>query len=307
MPRAVPIPSGGMVTTLFALVSLSFRFRSRASLELELVALRHQVIVLRRHRPTDFGSFPPTGSCGCGFPECGRRSSKPWHSSNRRLWSSGIAEAFGFTGDGDHAPGRPKTSDEVRDLIRQMGLDNPLWGAPRVHGELLKLGIEVSQATVGRYLPRRPKAPSPTWRSFLRNHMTVIVAIHTFLVATAMFRMLYAVIVLDHHRRRVVHFGVTRNPTQVWLAWQITEAFPWDTAPRYLLRDRDTSYGLCFQNRVRAMGIEEVLTASVPHGKVHTSKELLAQSVARSSMRHTYVASCLVIIATITRAERICR
>jgi putative transposase len=239
--------------------------------------------------------------------KCGCRSSKPWYSSNRWLWSSGIARVFGFTGDGDHAPGRPKTSDEVRDLIRQMSLDNPLWGAPRVHNELLKLGIEVSQATVGRYLPRPPKAPSPTWRSFLRNHMTVIVAIHTFLVATATFRMLYAVIVLDHYRRRVVHFEVTRNLTQVWLAWQITDAFPWDTAPRYLLRDRGTSYGLCFQNRVRAMGIEEVLTASVPHGKVHTSKELLAQSVARSSMRRTYVASCLVIFATITRAERICR
>jgi transposase InsO family protein len=142
-----------------------------------------------------------------------------------------------------------------------MSLDNPFWGAPRVHGELLKLGIEVSQATVGRYLPRRPKTPSPTWRSFLRNHMTVIVAVDMFVVATATFRMLYAVIVLDHHRRRVIHFEVTRNPTQVWLARQITEAFPWDTAPRYLLRDRDTSYGLCFQNRVRAMGIQEVLTA----------------------------------------------
>jgi hypothetical protein len=104
-----------------------------------------------------------------------------------------------------------------RDLIRQMSLDSPLWGAPRVHGELLKFGIEVSQATVGRYLPRRPKAPSPTWRSFLRNHMAVIVAVDMFVVVTATFRMLYAVIVLDHHRRRVIHFEVTRNPTQVWL------------------------------------------------------------------------------------------
>jgi hypothetical protein len=93
--------------------------------------------------------------------------------------------------------GRPKTSDEIRDLIRQMSLDNPLWGAPRVHGELLKLGIEVSQATVGRYLPRRPKAPSPTWRSFLRNHMTVIVAVDMFVVATATFRMLYAWITIE--------------------------------------------------------------------------------------------------------------
>jgi hypothetical protein len=142
-----------------------------------------------------------------------------------------------------------------------MSRANPLWGAPRIHGELLKLGIELSQATVGRHLPRRPKAPSPTWRSFLRNHMTGIAAVDMFMVATATFKLLYAVIVLSHHRRRVIHFEVTQNPTQAWLARQITEAFPWDTAPRYLLRDRDTSYGIFFQNRVRAMGIEEVLTA----------------------------------------------
>ena len=106
-----------------------------------------------------------------------------------------------------------------------------------------------------------PEGSLPDLGQLLRNHMTVIAAVDMFVVATATFRMLYAVIVLDHHRRRVIHFEVTRNPTQVWLARQITEAFPWDTAPRYLLRDRDTSYGLCFQNRVRAMGIEEVLTA----------------------------------------------
>jgi len=158
-------------------------------------------------------------------------------------------------------PGRPKTSAEIRALIRQMSRANPLWGAPRIHGELLKLGIDVSQATVGRHLPRRPKAPSPTWRSFLRNHMTAIAAVDMFMVATVTFKLLYAVIVLSHHRRRVIHFEVTQNPTQAWLARQITEAFPWDTAPRYLLRDRDTSYGICFQNRARAMGIEEVLTS----------------------------------------------
>ena len=143
-------------------------------------------------------------------------------------------------------PGRPKTSAEIRALIRQMRRANPLWGAPRIHGELLKLGIEVSQASVGRYLPRRPKAPSPTWRSFLQNHMTAIAAVDMFMVATVTFKLLYAVIILSHHRRRVIHFEVTQNPTQAWLARQITEAFPWDIAPRYLLRGRDTSYGLCF-------------------------------------------------------------
>ena len=111
-------------------------------------------------------------------------------------------------------PGRPKMSTEIRDLIRQMSLANPLWGAPRIHGELLKLGVEVSQATVGRYLPWRPKVTSLTWRSFLHNHVTDIAAIDMFVVATATFRILYAPIVLGHDRRKVIHFEVTRNPTQ---------------------------------------------------------------------------------------------
>jgi putative transposase len=164
---------------------------------------------------------------------------------------------------GARRPGRPQIALEVRDLIRQMSTANPLWGAPRIHGELLKLGIEVSQATVGRSMPWRPKEPSPTWRSFPQNHITDIAAVDMFVVATATFGLLYAVIVLGHDRRRVIHFDVTQNPTQTWLARQITEAFPWDTEPRYLLRDRDTSYGIGFRDRVRAMNIEEVVTA--PH------------------------------------------
>jgi putative transposase len=142
-----------------------------------------------------------------------------------------------------------------------MSAANPLWGAPRIHGEFLKLGIDISQATVGRYLPRRPKTPSPTWRSFLHNHLADTAAIDMFTVATATFRILYTLIVLDHDRRRIIHFGVTENPTQVWLSHQITEAFPWDTAPRYLLRDRDASYGPVFRARVKGMGAEEVVTA----------------------------------------------
>jgi putative transposase len=259
----IAVRSDGMITILSALVSvLSFRFRSRASLELELVALRHQLIVLRRQRPRRLRFHCADRLLWvCLYRVWPRVLDalvlvKPatvvkWHRQGFRIywrWRS-------------RRSGRPKTSAEIRALIRQMSRANPLWGAPRIHGELLKLGIELSQATVGRHLPRRPKAPSPTWRSFLRNHMTAIAAVDMFMVATATFKLLYAVIVLSHHRRRVIHFEVTQNPTQAWLARQITEAFPWDTAPRYLLRDRDTSYGICFQNRVRAMGIEEVLTA----------------------------------------------
>jgi putative transposase len=148
-----------------------------------------------------------------------------------------------------------------RDGRRCVGLANPLWGASRIHGELLKLGIKISQVTVRRYMPWRPKAPSPTWRSFLHNHMHCLAAIDMFIVVTATFRLLYALIVLGHDRRKVIHFEVTENPNQDWLARQMTEAFPWDTAPRYLLRDRDASYGQDFRDRVEAMGIEEVVTA----------------------------------------------
>jgi putative transposase len=136
-----------------------------------------------------------------------------------------------------------------------------LWGAPRIHGELLKLGIEISQATVAKYMLRRRGRPSPTWRSFLRNQAAGIAAIDMFVVASASFRLLYVMILLAHDRRKIVRFDVTRHPTAGWLSRQLTEAFPWDTAPRYLLRDRDTSYGSEFCNRVEAMGIEEVIAA----------------------------------------------
>src|SRR6201997_4986788 len=187
-----------MVTILSAFVSLlSFRFRSRASLELELVALRHQLIVLRRQRPRRLLLLSADRLLWVWLYRVRPQILeslvliKPatvvkWHRKGFRIywrWRS-------------RCPGRPKTRDEMSNLFRKMSLDNPLWGAPRGHGELLKLGIDVSQATVGRYLPRRPKTPSPTWRSFLRNHMTGIVAVDMFVVATATFRMLYAVIVL---------------------------------------------------------------------------------------------------------------
>src|SRR5271163_1024032 len=140
-----------------------------------------------------------------------------------------------------------------------MSSANPLWGAPRIHGELLKLGIEVSQATVAKYMVRRRGAP--TWRSFLRNHAEGIAAIDMFVVASASFRLLYVMIILAHDRRKFVHTAATEHPTAAWLSRQVTEAFPWDTAPRYLLRDRDASYGSDFRSRVEAMGITEVITA----------------------------------------------
>jgi transposase InsO family protein len=142
-----------------------------------------------------------------------------------------------------------------------MALANPLWGAPRIHGELLKLGLDVSQRTVARLMPRRPKPPSQTWRTFLQNHLADLVSIDFFVVPTATFRVLYVFVVLLHHRRQVVHFNVTDSPSAAWTAQQIVEAFPDDSAPRFLLRDRDSIYGAEFRRRVKGMRIAEVLTA----------------------------------------------
>jgi putative transposase len=157
--------------------------------------------------------------------------------------------------------GRPTISPETRDLIRRLSQDNPLWGAPRVHGELQMLGIDVSQTTVAKYMIRHRKPPSQTWRTFLDNHVKELVSIDFFTVPTATFRILYVFLVLRHERRQVVHFNVTEYPTAQWTAQQIVEAFPFDTVPRYLLRDRDTIYGERFRRRVRSLGIEEVRTA----------------------------------------------
>jgi transposase InsO family protein len=158
-------------------------------------------------------------------------------------------------------PGRPPVSPEIRDLVRKMLEANPLWGAPRIHGELLKLGIEISERTVSNLIsPLRIKPPSQTWRTFLKNHMMSMVSIDFFMVPTATFRILFVLVILSHNRRQVVHFNVTSNPTAMRTAQQMVEAFPWDTAPRYLLRDRDSIYGSYFRTRLKNMGINEIMT-----------------------------------------------
>ncbi|HKF01982.1 MAG TPA: integrase core domain-containing protein, partial [Candidatus Sulfotelmatobacter sp.] len=157
--------------------------------------------------------------------------------------------------------GRPRVSKETRDLIRTMSRDNATWGAPRIHGELLKLGIKISQASVAKYMVRHPKPPSQTWRTFLANHVSQLVSIDFFTVHTIWFEILFVFVVLAHHRRRVVHFNVTTHPTAEWTAQQIVEAFPFDSSPKYLLRDRDRIYGLEFRKQIDAMGIKEVLSA----------------------------------------------
>src|ERR1700731_4521529 len=226
-----------MITILSTVISIfAFRFRRRASLELELIGLRHQVSVLRRQHPGRIRLFSTDRLLWVWlyrvWPQILNALVlvKPatviqWHRKGFRIywrWRSG-------------RPGRPKMNTEIRDLIRRVSLENPLWGAPRIHGELLKLGIEVSQATVGKYMVRRIGTPSPTWRTFLRNEAIGIAAIDMFVAVSASFRLLYVMLVLTHNRREIVRFDVTRHSTAAWLSQQVIEAFPWDTAPRFLL------------------------------------------------------------------------
>ena len=142
-----------------------------------------------------------------------------------------------------------------------MSRNNIGWGAPRIHGELKMLGIEISESTVAKYMIRHCNPPSQTWRTFLENHATELVSVDFFTVPTATFRILYVLVILHHERREIVHFNVTEHPTAQWTAQQLVEAFPFDSAPRYLLRDRDSIYGGRFRNRVKSLGIDEVLTA----------------------------------------------
>jgi transposase InsO family protein len=158
-------------------------------------------------------------------------------------------------------PGRPRVPKKVRALIRTLSRENPLWGAPRIHGELLKLGIDIGETSVSQYLVRDHKPPSQTWRTFLDNHVKSMVSVDFFTVPTIRFQFLYVFLVLAHDRRRILHFGVTAHPTAEWTAQQLREAFPWATAPRYLLRDRDRIFGEDFVQQVKAMGIQQVLSA----------------------------------------------
>ena len=158
-------------------------------------------------------------------------------------------------------PGRPQIWREIRDLVRQMCSENATWGVPRIHSEILLLGYDVSESTVANYMNRDRKPPSQTWRTFLDNHVPDIVAVDFFTVPTATFRILFTFVVLRHDRRRIVHFNVTAHPTAERTAQQIIEAFPGDSAPQFLIRDRDGICGLSFQTRVANMGIEEVPTA----------------------------------------------
>jgi putative transposase len=254
-----------MFNSLFALLRTFIAiFKDRRDLLLEILALRQQLIVFKRLHPrpqlrqTDRLFWMWLSKVWDGWRNA-LIIVKPetvlgWHRKGFSFFWTRLSQR--------KSVGRPAVNPQVRALIKQMAEANPLWGAPRIHGELLKLGIDVSERTVSRLMPKRDKSPSQTWRTFLDNHFKELVSIDFFTIPTVTFRVLFVLVVLSHDRRRVVHFNVTEHPTASWTAQQITEAFPEDTAPTYLLRDRDQIYGDNFRQRMRGIGIEEVITAA---------------------------------------------
>lgn len=264
--------------------------RTRGSLEAENIILRHQLNILRRSaarkpRLTNldrlvfvwlYRLFPVTLDAVTVIrPETIVR----WHRSGFRLYWRWRSRPRG---------GRPGVPAETRRLIRDISLANPLWGAPRIHGELLKLGIEIGQTTVAKYMARGHRPPSQSWKTFLRNHAAGIAGVDLFVVPTIGSRLLYVLIVLGHDRRELLSFGVTSHPTAAWIARQITEAFPWDGAPRYLIRDRDAVYGEVVRQRLRAMGIRDRPTA--PRSPWQNAyAERLIGSIRRECLDHMIV------------------
>jgi hypothetical protein len=185
-------------------------------------------------------------------------------------------------------PGRPSTEETITKLVAKMSAANALWGAPRIHGELRKLGIEISERTVSRLLRQRPTHPSQTWRTFFANHVTALVSMDFFTVQTVTGRVLFVLVLLAHERRRIVHFAITEHPTARWTAQQLIEAFPEDTAPRWLVRDRDSIYSETFRHRVAGMGIAEVVCA--PSSPWHNPyAERLIGSIRRECLDHVIV------------------
>jgi transposase InsO family protein len=240
-------------------------FKTQARLEAEIVLLRHQLNVLRQRVPSKprltvadrlrfvwlYRLFPSVlNAVTIVQPETVIR----WHRTGFRLYWRWKSRSQG---------GRPKVPVEIRQLIREMSLANRLWGAPRIHGELLKLGIEVAQSTVAKYMARSGRGREQTWKTFLHNHVSGIGAMDFLVVPTINFRLLFVLVILRHERRRLISLSVTAHPTAEWIARQITDAFPWDEAPDYMVRDRDKCYGHAVTKRLAAMGIRDHPIASI--------------------------------------------
>jgi putative transposase len=274
-----------LVALFFALRSI---VRSRVELQLENLALRHQIGVLQRSVRKR-----PTLSSGDRFFWVSLSSIwrdwrsmlvivKPetvvaWHrKAFRLLWTWKVRHG---------QTGRSVVPLEVRELIRTMCREISTWGAPRIHGELVKLGIDIGETSVSKYMLRCRRAPSQSWRTFLENHISQLVSVDFFTVPTLRFQVLYVFLVLAHDRRRVIHFNVTAHPTAEWTGQQLRNAFPYSQLPRYLLRDRDAIFGHNFREQVRDMGIEEVLsTPRSPWQRAYV--ERVIGSVRRECLDH---------------------
>jgi putative transposase len=265
--------------------------RVRTELALENLALRQQLAALRRStprprlRPTDRAFWLLLSEVWSRWADA-LIVVKPdtvvrWHRAGFRLFWRWKTRA--------RRPAEGDVSAEVKQLILQMATANKTWGAPRIHGDLLKLGFDIGERSVSRFMPPRPgKPPSQTWRTFLGNHLGSLAAIDFFTVPTATFRILFVFFILRHDRRRVVHFNLTEHPSARWTAQQIVEAFPDDTAPQYMIGDCDGNYGEPFRRRVDSMGIEQVLTASrSPWQNPHA--ERLVGAVRRECLDHVIV------------------
>jgi transposase InsO family protein len=237
--------------------------RSRATLEAEIWTLRQQINVLRRAVPKKFSFSAIDRMIFVGlyrlFPSvCDALAIvKPdtivrWHRAGFRFYWRWKSRRRG---------GRSIVPLEIRRLIREMSIANSLWGAPRIHGELLKLGIDIGQTSVAKYMAMRRGPPSQGWKTFLHNHADGIAAMDLFVVPTISFRLLYGLLIMGHGRRQILWFGVTAHPTAEWIANQITQACGWEQAPCYLIRDRDRAYGEIFIRRLRSMGIRDQPTS----------------------------------------------
>ena len=246
----------------FILMLVATSARSRLSLQAENAALRHQLSVYRKSgkRPrigqADRLLWSLTSRLWSGWRAAlffvQPRTAVVWQKKRFREYWRALSRLGG--------PGRPPISPDLRKLIGRMWKANPTWGSPRIVAELAKLGIEVAKSTVEKYRPRRDGPPSATWRTFLDQHLRDLVSIDFFIVPTVTCRVLFVFVILAHDRRRIVHFNVTEHPTAQWTAQQLVEAFPFDSAPRYLIRDRDSIYGQCVVRRIKSLGIEEVVT-----------------------------------------------
>src|SRR2546427_9159155 len=294
---------GAMITLLLHLLRLlPFLCGGHRQLALENLALRHQLAVYRRTKPgPKLRTMDRLFWVGLARVWTGWRQSLVIVAPATVLrWQRRRFRDHWTQLSGQPAGGRPPVNAELTALVRKMAAANPLWGAPRIHGELLKLGIDVAERTVSRLMPERRTPPSQTWRTFLTNHPRDLVALDFFTVPTLRLRVLFILVVLAHHRRRVLHFNVTEHPTAAWTAQQVVDAFPDDSAPSYLLHDRDSIYGDAFRKRVNGMGISEVQTA--PHSPWQNPfAERLIGSIRRECLDHVVVLGERHLRRTLTR------